>query len=337
MNSLDREIRMLHEFCLKSGYSGEQIELLAKPFYTKAANNPPSSSCPSRTTTILLISCAVLLTITLTASIIYHEPVYKLLLSYGRIASIKVLPLWDWTYFYDECFVDNPFFRSRFLTEQDCEVCDGIHEVKYVKNVSTQEISDGVFKQDFAIIVEDGMRDWPNNGRVDLSYLEELYHQNQALRECMACMFSSNVRLGFPNHHKLLKLALNGQIIQYYAHWQNCLKQASKAFRQVYRRPYFLPQVVELADSNWVFVSSDFRGEKPKEVPIDLPLIMLAQFKGQLKLFMKPNPPCSNLCKEMSGVLKEGQIILLPGEMWSLEYLPDGDENIAVGVGGTFD
>ena len=47
---------------------------------------------------------------------------------------------------------------------------------------------------------------------------------------------------------------------------ENCNKKAAKALRQLYRRPYFIPHMVDLSDSNWVLISSDFKGKVYKEV-----------------------------------------------------------------------
>lgn len=47
---------------------------------------------------------------------------------------------------------------------------------------------------------------------------------------------------------------------------ENCNKKAAKVLRQLYRRPYFIPHMVDLSDSNWVLISSDFKGKVYKEV-----------------------------------------------------------------------
>lgn len=36
---------------------------------------------------------------------------------------------------------------------------------------------------------------------------------------------------------------------------ENCMKDSAKAFRSLYQRPYFMPQTVEISDTNWIFVS----------------------------------------------------------------------------------
>lgn len=33
------------------------------------------------------------------------------------------------------------------------------------------------------------------------------------------------------------------------------MKDSAKAFRSLYQRPYFMPQTVEISDTNWIFVS----------------------------------------------------------------------------------
>lgn len=51
---------------------------------------------------------------------------------------------------------------------------------------------------------------------------------------------------------------------------ENCNKKAAKALRQLYRRPYFIPFMVDFTDSNWVLISSDFKGKVYKEVSNDI-------------------------------------------------------------------
>lgn len=47
---------------------------------------------------------------------------------------------------------------------------------------------------------------------------------------------------------------------------QNCFTEAAKQFRQVYRKPDYLPASVELDVSNWVFVCSQYTGRKTVKV-----------------------------------------------------------------------
>ena len=47
---------------------------------------------------------------------------------------------------------------------------------------------------------------------------------------------------------------------------ENCEKKAAKVIRQFYKRPYFVPPMVELGEANWIFIARDFKAKRPKLV-----------------------------------------------------------------------
>jgi hypothetical protein len=47
---------------------------------------------------------------------------------------------------------------------------------------------------------------------------------------------------------------------------ENCDRKAAKALRNLYQRPYFMPDMVDFSDANWVLMSSDYRAKVYKEV-----------------------------------------------------------------------
>ena len=52
----------------------------------------------------------------------------------------------------------------------------------------------------------------------------------------------------------------------FHYHRENCNKRAARALRPFYRRPYFMPHMVDFSDTNWVIMSSDYKAKVYKEV-----------------------------------------------------------------------
>ncbi len=47
---------------------------------------------------------------------------------------------------------------------------------------------------------------------------------------------------------------------------ENCEKSAAKTLRQFYQRPYFIPPMVEMGETNWLFVAYKYKGKNNKPV-----------------------------------------------------------------------
>ena len=61
---------------------------------------------------------------------------------------------------------------------------------------------------------------------------------------------------------------------------QNCFKESAKLFRQVYKRPEFLPSTVELANTNWVFISSNYAPKESKYIRVSTKFSLIFQLKS---------------------------------------------------------
>ncbi|RXG68454.1 hypothetical protein Avbf_00364 [Armadillidium vulgare] len=116
---------------------------------------------------------------------------------------------------------------------------------------------------------------------------------------------------------------------------ENCERKAAKALRYLYKRPYFLPRIVDIWESNWVLMSSNYFSRYYHQLNFSTDLLILAQLRGWNKFRLIPKDPCDFNCYPISGVLAEGQILVVTSLIWELEYKPgEGTDNFAIAVGG---
>ncbi|XP_041353751.1 uncharacterized protein LOC121371720 [Gigantopelta aegis] len=327
---IDREIRKLHVFCVNAGYSPGQIDKLAAVFHK---NEKVKKEKWNRRFLWIAVFVAV------TATLFYVDPVYRIMSSVTRKTAISILPVWDWTRLWNQnCLIDNPLYTANQLTTDDCQICEGLHEIKRLRNISAEEIVHKYLRRDIPVIVEDGTRDWPHEDLYSITALEEAFNTHPVLRQYASCSFTSNIRVKYGNHRHLIQLAANNEIKEYFAHWENCFAEAGKAFRTFYKRPYFFPRTVELAMSNWLLLSSNYTGRMAKKIQIGQPMMALAQVSGKVEVFVQPLEPCERICSKLAMVLRAGEILVTTDFLWSLNYLPIGaNYSVTIGIGGSFD
>ncbi|XP_046558064.1 uncharacterized protein LOC124267194 [Haliotis rubra] len=328
---IDQEIRKLHVFCVNSGYSSTQIEGFVDPF-TQSMKSVNRERWTRRAIRLAIF-------VAVAAALFYIDPVYKLICVVGKKSAISVLPVWDWTKIYhSSCLVENPYYSGGQLTTEDCELCESLTGIERVRSLSQDDILDMYLKRDLPVIVEDGTKGWIPSDEYSIAKIAQAYQLSQVLREHSSCSFNSNLRQQYKEHRKLLNKAAKGEITNYFAHWENCFADAAKAFRYLYKRPYFLPPTVEIGISNFVFIASNYTGKVPKKIDMAQSMVVLAQVKGTMQVTVRPREPCNTVCESMKETLSEGEIFVVTDMLWSLEYVPHAkDESITIGLGGSFD
>lgn len=329
---IDREIRKLHAFCMQSGYSDVQVESFGDCF-------KESSSLAQLQSWKRKGLCFILLTLAL---FLLHrvDPACRLASATARSGVIKLLPLWDWTELYKSpCLIANPLYTTaNTLRAEDCQICESVQKIMRVRSVNPADVVEQYLKLDVPVIIEDGLRDWDEQFFLTIRDLAQIFEDDKVLMSHGGCGFSSNLRMKFRSHRDLLHRILRENITSFYAHWENCRLPAAKAFRSFYRRPYFLQTSVETSHTNWIFISSDYTGVILKEVLIDHPVVLLLQVEGQMKVQLLPKTPCEHICEALNGIIHAGEVLVATDFLWKTSYLPVVDEeNVAIGIGGSFD
>lgn len=120
----------------------------------------------------------------------------------------------------DECILPNPFHEVKTLTNEDCELCENIKLIPRLSNISSALVAENFLKQDRPLIVTDAIdNSWPALSLYNIHFLRKLFEEEEDLKSAPPCMYSSNVRMKRGNLPKLLELASNNHITNWYAHW----------------------------------------------------------------------------------------------------------------------
>ncbi|XP_045118668.1 uncharacterized protein LOC123508815 [Portunus trituberculatus] len=330
---VNEEILTLYELLERQGLTGRQWEEVTQPL-VDAVNK---ASVRRRLTVVcraFIITTALLLFFYLLLQVSWVQKIGTVVF---RNFLLMLLPRWDWTrIYYSDCFITNPYYVSRALLEEDCNVCESLERLDRLANVSSLVVSEDYLKNDVPFIVTDAMEDWPVMNTDDFWFdnVTEMY-LGEELKGVYPCELTSNLRLRPDDLRTFLKKIHNPDIHRWYGHWENCNKKAAKALRQLYRRPYFIPHMVDLSDSNWVLISSDFKGKVYKEVNFQTELLWVGQVRGWSRIRLVPREPCDSFCPELLDDLLEGQMVIVTNMLWKFEYIPgEHTDNLAVAVGG---
>ncbi|XP_043217827.1 uncharacterized protein LOC122379584 [Amphibalanus amphitrite] len=333
--ALERELTALHELCRRSELPHDQVSRALRPLVSAVdwSTGINRARYVGRVVGVLLVLCAALYLIG------SAKPVQQAAHFYTRVALVKILPYWDWTGLYTmTCLVENPLYEETdrpVRTEDSCQLCESLDELERVSNVSAAVVTDNYLRLDRPVVVTDGTRDWPalEDGVFDRHRLVKMF-KDRGLAESRPCELLTNLKAR-DDMQLLLDKMSNPVIKKWFAHWENCDKMAAKVLRTLYRRPYFLPAMVDTTDSNWVLVSSNYTGNVYKMLPVVNDMVWMAQLQGTTGVRLTPRSPCTSLCPEIVDTLHEGEILMFTDFLWMLEYLPGyGTDNVAVGAGG---
>ncbi|XP_060062680.1 uncharacterized protein LOC132543216 [Ylistrum balloti] len=332
---LDKEIRLLHRFCTESGYSQQHIARCAEPFF-----RPIRAAKRKKLRCHLILMAAA---VAVFSALLYIDPAYRLVVSTGRLAYIKILPYWNWSAMFDwNCLINNPLYTDD-LKEDDCKSCVAIEAIERASNLDSVYFGEVYLKKDVPVIVEDGLKGWPENN-ITIAKIKELYEENKVMAQHSVCNMTSSITVKKDKYHPIHRKVLDEMRNQkFFLQWENCQPKAGKMFRsEFYRRPYFMPQMVEVDTSNWLLMS---RGKPKSEaqpvlIPIHKQLLILIQLKGEVEVHIVPDKLCETQCKSLTAVVAEGQIlsVTMTDVLYDVLYLPYGDEeNISVAISGIYD
>ncbi|GFO33694.1 Dat protein [Plakobranchus ocellatus] len=340
LDFIDDEIRKICAFCTKSGCSASQIETFAKPFFQRDVHHFSTSIWASGKA---WKRRGVALTAVLVATVLLFrfDPAYRLACALSKQGAIQILPVWDWTEIYtSRCWLENPLYQvAPGLQMSDCEICEGIDSIDRLTDLDPGELIKWYISRDTPVIVEDGNRDWRDVANYSsLADFAKIFVNNPALRGYRSCHFSTNLRQKNLDHVDLLEMLIQGQMDKFYGQWENCNAQTYKAFRRMFKKPYFLPPTIGVASPSWVFISANYSGKIFKPVEISGDLVLFMQITGASRVRLEPWEPCTGVCKGFDETLREGSILVATDFLWKIDYIPTNNaENIAIAVGGSFD
>ncbi|ODN04667.1 hypothetical protein Ocin01_02026 [Orchesella cincta] len=196
-------------------------------------------------------------------------------------------------------------------------LCETLEGIERVGNISQAAVIEQYIKRERPFIVTDAMDDWHvmKTDQFWFDNITEIYIHHNNYR---VCNIQTNLRVSYGDLGKVMRK-------------ENCQKESAKVTRQFYKRPYFISNSLDFTGSNWVMMSSDFRGRVYKKIESSDSLSMLYQIRGFNHIRLSPRETCRGYCPELIETLAEGEILVTTNLLWILEYIPgeDGD-NLAI-------
>ncbi|XP_051888139.1 uncharacterized protein LOC127579401 isoform X1 [Pristis pectinata] len=274
-------------------------------------------------------------------------PATRFLSFCGRVLLIQLLPYWDWTlYSNTDCLIRNPYYFARGLESlqlTDCiNVCQKYPTVESLQKVDPKVVLQKYLRQNLPLVITDGAEEWVALREFTVPFLIRLFSEHPVLQNTIVCSYwdshdslekSPSAFLGKVHHQRLAQWAIQ---------WKNCNKAAAKVIRGFYQRPYFLPPVVELAESNWLLMASQAEngGTEDKFIKVgdydgDL-LMWIAQLQGVFEIQLLPKDMCASNCTHYTLQLSPGEAVAVPLQMWEVQYRPFSSTAIGIAATGNW-
>ncbi|XP_077996127.1 uncharacterized protein LOC144449465 [Glandiceps talaboti] len=335
---IDDEIRLLRAFCVQSGFSQAEIESSARPVlgFLKDANR---QKWKHRAIKVVLL-------FSLVAFLYYYDPAYDLVRVYSRYTQLKTLKYWDWTDIYEnDCIIENPYYEVASLTESDCEDCEGLDEIEGTSEVTEDEMTEEFVYVHVPVIVTDAIDNWKAYKEFDTEFIAKLFFDDSVINSTKICNFY-NADNRYTYVKQVMRGIRNGTNTEWHMHWENCNDRPVKQIRKYYQRPYFIPPMVEMRMSNWIFVSSGVRKGKQQALGSDFvsslntgaSMTWFAQLKGHYEVKLTPHHICKDSCNVITATLSPGDMLVFTNQMWTFEYrVVQEDDAVALSSSGDFD
>ncbi|XP_067910950.1 uncharacterized protein [Heterodontus francisci] len=219
------------------------------------------------------------------------------------------------------------------------QICQRYPTVESLRRVDPKVVLQNYLRQNMPLIIMDGAEEWVAQREFNVRFLTQLYSGHPVLQNTKVCSY-------WDSHHSLenspgafLEKINRKGLAQWAIQWKNCNKAAAKVIRAFYQRPYFLPPVVELAESNWLLMASREENGgiedtfvKVRDHDGDL-LMWIAQLQGVFEVQLLPKDICASTCTHYTLQLSPGETVAVPLQMWEVQYRPFSSN--AVGLAAT--
>ncbi|KAH8253324.1 hypothetical protein KR032_004862 [Drosophila birchii] len=314
---MEEELKKFFADCQKQDLSGEDILAICQPLVWRIRLARAKRWC-----LILLTFVGLYLLWS------YCDTFAWFLSAVGRLMLIQVLPLWDWTPYYNaKCLISRedqrlhnslpPLGRRETLPE-NCVLCESIEGIATASNVSYSMLESQYLERGLPVIITDAGLE-TNLG--DLLELMEIKAPEWLASE--PCDVSSNLLL-----RKLFNLEaalekIHSWRVQTTNPWhlqlRNCQRKAVKTTRLFLERPYYYPFHLAPYYSSWLLAVHQ---QKRSETEIYVRgLILMQQLSGRFEVILHPKDPCGNgVCPSLRMRLNAGEGLIFSSDLWSLSY-----------------
>ncbi|XP_072043801.1 uncharacterized protein [Amphiura filiformis] len=327
---LEKELEEVINYCQSSKLNQDQLRKCAEPLLQISKSQIES----------WIRKLAVLSFVVGVIAVLFQWSVsYRWICVFAKCFALQVLPYWDWTGLHREsCILYNPYLVEENLTEEDCEVCEDYGSIDHQRNISHSTMANVYLFDNMPIVITDAAQDWKATQDFSIDYIKQLYNKDKVLSKFDLCNYKT------ATGHRFVQVRDNN-IPKFHVYWENCFMEPMKALRTYYSRPYFLPPMVETGTINIVAMASPvgdipFGHDHYKLLSYNSTdsMTWFSQVRGQYFIRLSPRSPCDKICQKLHFVLKEGETLVLPNDMWLFQFAPHGkNPSIAIGATGTWD
>uniref|UniRef100_UPI00398F4F1B uncharacterized protein isoform X2 n=1 Tax=Pristiophorus japonicus TaxID=55135 RepID=UPI00398F4F1B len=222
------------------------------------------------------------------------------------------------------------------------QVCRRYPTVESLHRADPKVVLQNYLRQNLPLIITDGAEEWVAQREFTVPFLTQLYSSHLVLQNTVVCSY-------WDSHHSLennpgafLEKVHRQRLAQWAIQWKNCNKAAAKVIRAFYQRPYFLPPVVELAESNWLLMASRAENSgiedtfvKVRDHDGDL-MMWIAQLQGVFEVQLLPKDICAGKCTHYTLQLSPGETVAVPLQMWEVQYRPFSSTAIGLAATGNW-
>ncbi|XP_069788970.1 uncharacterized protein [Narcine bancroftii] len=318
----------------------DQLRVL-EPLLRCGARRPPGPST-------FRLAAGVLLLLLPTCLLLHSGPAARFLSFCGRALLIQLLPYWDWTLYSNtqDCLIRNPYYTARGLESlqpADCiNVCQKYPAVESLQKVDPKVVLQKYLRQNLPLVITDGTEEWAALREFTVPFLTRLFNGHSMLQNTIVCSYWDSHNSLEKSPSAFLEKIHDQRLAHWAIQWKNCNKAAAKVIRGFYQRPYFLPPVVELAESNWLLMASQAENRTPVDMFVkvgdhdgDL-LMWIAQLQGVFEVQLLPKDICANNCTHYTLELSPGEIVAVPLQMWEVQYRPLSSTAIGLAATGNW-
>ncbi|CAH2243670.1 uncharacterized protein LOC120626369 [Pararge aegeria] len=255
------------------------------------------------------------------------------------VAIIAVLVIGCW-WIYSESLITGCLFqlpydtKSLFRSPEDCSMCVGVNDVTRLSNISAEEFEDLYAYTTQPVIVTDATKNWKAIEQFNFQFFADFYRNDKMGKRINECFYFS-YKSGFKSLDEVFSMDderanLSGD--PWYVGWSTCYEEETRALRQYYTRPYFLPRTAESDMVDWIFMGGPGQGAH-MHVDSVRHMSWQAQVRGRKQWQLAPPPECFYACRWITFSVEPGEILVVDTNRWyhKTNVLP-GDISITIGA-----
>lgn len=253
----------------------------------------------------------------------YIDTIHWNLSAIGRIALIKLLPLFDWRHMKNkQCLVEK-YSDVPVGIFFNCDLCENIKTIDIRDSLEEDILEERFINLDGPVVLTGGLEHWPRNATFINELLMDVDFSNS-----FPCKLSSNIVKDVTTAAEIMTKAKHFD--EFFLHFQNCEQDAMRALRKFTFRPDNLPASYSPSTYNWIIWNRNYNTTGYKAVDLVEKLTVFGQIVGSTNIKLLPRSNCEQSCSILNFPLLQGEMLIFTS-LWDLEYkCNETSENLAV-------